>query len=217
MQRQSGLALFADEVALEEAATRDESVLRDASEQCDAPLDGDQTGVLAAGKDLGGQVDQFCVFAPRADGDGDVPARPEVAGQSGEDAGEPGEQPVVADVGEVPAVEGVAVEDLWIPVVWDTDTCPWVDGPYGGDVTTSAACPTYSGGSRLASWRASPWNTRPSWATPASRASSRFARATPTQCGSYSIPTARRPAWTASTSVVPIPHIGSSTRSPGLV
>ena len=42
-----------------------------------------------------------------------------------------------------------------------------------------------------------------------------FARASVAHLGSSSVPTARRPAWIASTSVVPIPHIGSSTRSPG--
>ena len=29
-----------------------------------------------------------------------------------------------------------------------TATRPWVDGPYGGEVTMSVACPTNSGGSR---------------------------------------------------------------------
>ena len=77
VQRQPGFALFADEVALEEAAAGDEVVLGHAREQRDASLDGDQAGVRAAGEDLGGQVDQFGVFAPGADGDGDVPARPQ--------------------------------------------------------------------------------------------------------------------------------------------
>jgi hypothetical protein len=38
-----------------------------------------------------------------------------------------------------------------------------------------------------------------------------------TQCGSYSTPTARRPAPMATTSVVPDPAIGSNTSSPGRV
>src|SRR4029077_7036075 len=33
----------------------------------------------------------------------------------------------------------------------------------------------------------------------------------------YSMPRPSRPRWTASTRVVPMPHIGSATRSPGLV
>jgi hypothetical protein len=48
MQRESGVALLADEVALEEAAARDEVGRRDAGEQRDASLDRDQTGGDAA-------------------------------------------------------------------------------------------------------------------------------------------------------------------------
>ena len=47
VQRQSGFALFADEVALEEAAARDEVVFGRARQQRNAPFDGDQAGVEA--------------------------------------------------------------------------------------------------------------------------------------------------------------------------
>lgn len=59
--------------------------------------------------DLGREIDEFAVFAPGTQGDDDVPAGAEVGGGSGEDSGEAGEEPVVADVGEVASVEGVAV------------------------------------------------------------------------------------------------------------
>src|SRR6266496_22633 len=49
------------------------------------------------------------------------------------------------------------------------------------------------------------------------RAWAMLASARAAQPVSYSTPTARRPAWTAPTRVVPIPHIGSNTRSPGRV
>lgn len=110
VQRQAGRALLADEVALEERATGDKAVVSDAAEQGDAALDGNQAGSGAAGEDLGGQVDQLGVLAPGPDGDGDVSAGTQDVGQRGEDLLEPGEQAVVADVGEVPAVEQVAVE-----------------------------------------------------------------------------------------------------------
>ena len=77
VQGQAGLALFADEVALEEAAAGDQIMFGYAGEQRDAALDGDEVGVDAAGEDLGGQVDEFGVLAPGADGDGDVPAGPQ--------------------------------------------------------------------------------------------------------------------------------------------
>jgi hypothetical protein len=104
------LALFADEVALEEAAAGDEIIVGEAREQRYAAFDRDQAGVGAAGEDLGGQVDQFGVFAPGADGDRDVPSGPQVCRGGGKDFGEAGQEAVVADVGEVAAVEGVAVE-----------------------------------------------------------------------------------------------------------
>ena len=86
VQRQSGVASFADEVALEEAAARDEVVLAGPCEQGDAALDRDQAGVVAAGQDLGGQVDQLGVFAPGSEGEGEVPCnvpKPITRGVSG--------------------------------------------------------------------------------------------------------------------------------------
>ena len=103
------MALFADEVALEEGAAGDEVVVGGAGKESDAAFGWGEAGVAAAGEDLGGQVDEFGVFAPGADGDDDVTAGSQVGDEVGEDAGEAGEQAVVADVGEVAAVEGVAV------------------------------------------------------------------------------------------------------------
>ena len=111
VQGQAAVALAADEVALEERTARDVAAgVGDPAEQGDAPLDRGEAGVAAAGGDLGGQVDQLGVFPPRPDGDHHVAAGAQVAGGEGEDAGEPGEQPVMADVGQVPAVKQVAVE-----------------------------------------------------------------------------------------------------------
>ena len=45
------------------------------------------------------------MFAPGPHGNHDVAAGAQVAGGDGEYAGEPGEQPEMADVGQVPAVE----------------------------------------------------------------------------------------------------------------
>ena len=54
VQGETALALFADEVALEEAAAGDEVMLGHAGEEGNASFDGDQAGVDAAGEDLGG-------------------------------------------------------------------------------------------------------------------------------------------------------------------
>jgi len=109
VQGQAGVALFADEVALEEAAAGDEIILGEPREQGDAAFDGDQAGVDAAGQDLGRQVDEFGVFSPGAQGDHDMPARSQERRGGGEDPGEAGQQAVVADVGQVAAIEKVAV------------------------------------------------------------------------------------------------------------
>lgn len=109
MEGKSSLSLFADEVALEEAAAGHECVVGDASEECDAAFGEVQSGTKSALVDLGWEVDEFGVFAPGAEGDDDVAAGAEVGGGGGEDAGEAGEESVVADVGEVASVEGVAV------------------------------------------------------------------------------------------------------------
>jgi hypothetical protein len=143
VQGQAGVALFADEVALEEAASGDEVMLGYAGEERDASLDGDQAGVDTAGEDLGGQVDQFGVLAPGADGDRDVPAGSQERRGAGEDFGEAGEEAVVADVGEVAAVEGVAVAvvELVDPGSGFGGDLAVGGGPVGGEVTTSVACP----------------------------------------------------------------------------
>jgi len=78
-------------------------------EQGDGAFGDDQSGVLGAGHDLGGEVDEFAVLAPRPHGDHDMPAGAEQGGGFGEDAGEPGEQPVVGEVGQVGPVGVVAV------------------------------------------------------------------------------------------------------------
>ncbi|WP_409185944.1 hypothetical protein F9C11_17525 [Amycolatopsis sp. VS8301801F10] len=91
-----------------------------------------------ASDDLRGQVDQFGVLAPRAHGDRDVPAGAQHGRTPGEDAGGPRQQAVVADIGEVAAVERVAVAVVVLvhlavaagsPAV---TACPCVDGPRGG-------------------------------------------------------------------------------------
>lgn len=74
VQRQASFALFADEVALEEAAARDQLVLCDAGKQGDAPLDREQARRGAAGDDLRWEVDQLGVLAPWSDRDRDVAA-----------------------------------------------------------------------------------------------------------------------------------------------
>src|SRR6185436_12708012 len=81
----------------------------DPAEQGHTALDRDEAGVACAGFDLGGQVDQLGVFPPRAHGDHDPAVGAQVGRGEGEDAGEPGEQAVVADVGQVAAVEQVTV------------------------------------------------------------------------------------------------------------
>lgn len=101
--------MFADEVALEKTAAGDEIILGDPSEQGDAALNGHEAGVDAAGEDLGRQVDEFGVFAPGAQGDHDMPAGPQERDGGGEDFGEAGQKAMVADVGEVAAIEKVAV------------------------------------------------------------------------------------------------------------
>ena len=138
-------------------------VLGDPAEQGDAAFDRDQPGGAAAGGDLGGQVDQFGVFPPGPHGDHDPPAGAQERGGEGEDAGEPGQQPVVADVGQVPAVEQVPVEVVaLVHPGGSVVTWPWVEGPYGGEVTTSATWPCSSAGRSQSRWRASPVYTVPS-------------------------------------------------------
>ena len=90
VQGQASVALFADEVALEEAAAGDEIILGEPGKQGDAAFDGDQAGVNAAGEDLGGQVDEFGVLSPGAQGDHDMPARSQERRGGGEDFGESG-------------------------------------------------------------------------------------------------------------------------------
>ncbi len=94
VQGESGGALFADEVALEEAAAGDEVVFGDAGEERDAAFGGDESCLAAAGEDVGGQVDEFGVFAPGAQCDRDVPAGLEEDGGVGEDPRESGEESV---------------------------------------------------------------------------------------------------------------------------
>jgi hypothetical protein len=49
-------------------------------------------------------------------------------------------------------------------------TCPWMLGPYGGEVRISAAVPAIVGGTSRSSWRASPWITSACPAAPWRRA-----------------------------------------------
>ncbi|MFD4440524.1 hypothetical protein ACFWPK_12190 [Nocardia sp. NPDC058519] len=95
VEREARVAVFADEVALEEGAAGDEVAV------CEAAEEGDT--------DVGREVDQFGVLEPGAGGDHNVAAGAEVGDGFGEDAGEAEEQAVEADLGEVAAVEDRAV------------------------------------------------------------------------------------------------------------
>src|SRR4051812_19156258 len=89
--------------------------------------------------------------------------------------------------------------------------------PYGGEVRTRENLPRSAVGTPCGSCVASPLTMSALPVPPWRRARAMLARARATHLGSISIPNALRPAWIASTSVVPIPASGSNTQSLGWV
>jgi hypothetical protein len=81
-----------------------------------------------------GEVGQLAVVAPGPGGDHREPGGPQQEGAAGEDSGGAVGQAVRAGVGEVP---WVGVVEVAVPPGW-ARTWPWMLGPYGGEVTTSA-------------------------------------------------------------------------------
>src|SRR6266545_4434752 len=93
-------------------------------------------------------------------------------------------------------------------------TWPWVDGPYGGEVTTRAMRPWRSGGISAGRCRESPWTTSPVPLAPWAVARPMLSAANRAHWASYSTPMPCRPRCIASTPVVKMPAIGSHTHSP---
>ena len=167
------------------------------------------------------QVGQLAVLPPGAGGDHGQPAGAQQEAAAGHDLGEALQQlvqPPAGEVGRVVAVAVVVLADpagLAVPLLGlDLAVHAGAVGRRGDDQRGLPAVPA---GSRLASWRASPRITSAVPTAPWRRAWATLAAATEAQRSSYSTPSPSRPRWTASTRVVPIPHIGSATRSPGLV
>jgi hypothetical protein len=128
---------------LEEGGAVDQSAVAQTGEESGVAAGQDQTLVASGVDDLSWKIDQLATNTDRTDCHRDSSAASQQGGTAGQDLPEACEKAGQVLVGQVAAIGGVAVvplDDLPPPLSRPERMCPWVREPYGGEVSTRAAC-----------------------------------------------------------------------------